>query len=115
MRAAPWLKHPHERSLSPRRNSPRNIRERAVGTAENGSTRDSSEAVPTAAKEDVCFSLAIRQQFQEPAFIAAKKVLSGSLIYELRCLKVVDTFRISGGNLALILRRSEKVTQFRSR
>lgn len=93
MRAAPWMKQPHERSLPLCRNSPRNTRERAVGTAENGSNRDSSEAVPTAAKQDDCLSLGTKQQFQEPAFTAAKQVSLSSLISEPKCLKVVDTFR----------------------
>ncbi len=93
MRAAPRMKQPHERSLPPCRNSPRNTREPAVGTAENGSNRDSSEAVPTAAKQDGCLSIGTRQQFHKPAFTAAKQVSLCSLISEPRCLKVVDTFR----------------------
>lgn len=68
MRTAHCMNRLYQGGLHDCRGSPRNTRERAVGTAENGSTRDSSEAVPTADKEDSCLSLGISQYPQESPF-----------------------------------------------
>ena len=68
MRAIHCMNQLHQRCHPACGSSPRNTRERAVGTAENGSPRDSSEAVPTAAKQDEFFRFVITQQFQQPAF-----------------------------------------------
>jgi len=54
MRVAHWITQLDPGSLPACTSTPVNTRERAVGTAENGSTRDSSEAVSTAVKEDSC-------------------------------------------------------------
>ena len=73
MRAAHWMNQLQRGRLPICRSFPGNTKERAVGTAENGSNHDSSEAVPTAVEEDTCFSLGIRWRFQEPAFKSQNK------------------------------------------
>ena len=69
MRVAHWINQLDEGSFPACTRSPDNTKERAVGSAENGSTRDSSEAVPTAVKEDSCRPYRDhRQQSQKPVF-----------------------------------------------
>ena len=69
MRVTHWINQLGQGSLPACKSSAGNTKERAVGSAENGSTHDSSEAVPTAVKEDSCRPYRDhRQHSQKPVF-----------------------------------------------